>query len=217
MNIVIADDHHLVREGICALLEKSGKIKVVGEASNGIEAVELVKKLQPDLVVMDISMPQLDGIQATEQIIALGGKTHVIILSMHSKLSVVQQALRKGAKGYLLKSAIGEELLLAVQVTSQSEVYLSPAISSTLLDNLWELQEQLGDESMAEMLTSREHQVLQLISEGYTNNEIADKLVVSVKTVEKHRANLMSKLGIHDVVGLMREAIKHDLIFVDES
>lgn len=217
LNVVIADDHHLVREGICALLEKSGRVKVVGEASNGLEAVELVKELEPDLVVMDISMPLLDGIQATEQITSLGLKTHVVILSMHSKLSVVQQALRKGAKGYLLKSAISDELMLAVQVTSQNEVYLSPAISSSLLDSLWDLQEQLGEESMAKMLTSREHQVLQLISEGYTNNEIADKLVVSVKTVEKHRANLMSKLGIHDVVSLMREAIKHDLIFVDEA
>lgn len=215
LRIVVADDHHIVREGICVLLEKSGKVKIVGEASNGLEAVALVSELTPDLVIMDISMPLLDGIQATEQITGLGLTTKVIILSMHSKPNIVQQALRKGAKGYLLKNAIGEELMLAVQAACQSEVYLSPSISSALLEDLWLLKEKIGDSSMADLLTAREHQVLQLIAEGFTNNEIADKLVVSVKTIEKHRANLMSKLGIHDVAGLMREAIRHDLIFVD--
>lgn len=215
LRIIVADDHHIVREGICALLEKSGRVKVVGEAATGIEAVSLVSELKPDLVVMDISMPVLDGIQATEQITSLLSETKVIVLSMHSKPNIVQKALRKGAKGYLLKNAIGEELMLAVQAASQNEVYLSPSISSALLEDLWGLQEKMGNNTIADLLTSREHQVLQLIAEGYTNNEIADKLVVSVKTIEKHRANLMGKLGIHDVAGLMREAIKHDLIFVD--
>lgn len=215
LRVVVADDHHLVRQGICALLEKSGKVKVVGEASTGNEAINLVKDLTPDLVVMDISMPELDGIQATEQISGLELETRVIILSMHSKPNIVQQALRKGAKGYLLKNAIGEELMLAVQVAAQNEIYLSPSISSSILENLWNLQEKIGEKSMADLLTAREHQVLQLIAEGYTNNEIAGKLVVSVKTIEKHRANLMGKLGINDVTGLMREAIKHDLIFLE--
>jgi DNA-binding NarL/FixJ family response regulator len=215
LRIVVADDHHIVRQGICALLEKSGKVKVVGEASNGVEAVSLVTELNPDLVVMDISMPMMDGIQATEQITALALGTKVIILSMHSKPNIVQKVLRKGAGGYLLKNAIGEELMLAVQAASQNEIYLSPSISGALLEDLWGLQKKMGDNMTTDLLTSREQQVLQLIAEGYTNNEIADKLVVSVKTVEKHRANLMGKLGIHDVAGLMREAIKHDLIFVD--
>jgi DNA-binding NarL/FixJ family response regulator len=134
---------------------------------------------------------------------------------MHSKPNIVQKVLRKGAGGYLLKNAIGEELMLAVQAASQNEIYLSPSISGALLEDLWGLQKKMGDNMTTDLLTSREQQVLQLIAEGYTNNEIADKLVVSVKTVEKHRANLMGKLGIHDVAGLMREAIKHDLIFVD--
>jgi DNA-binding NarL/FixJ family response regulator len=215
LRVVVADDHHLVREGICALLEKSGQITVVGQASTGTGAIALVKKLKPELVVMDVSMPDLDGIQATEQITALGLNTRVIILSMHSKPNIVQQALRKGAKGYLLKNSIGNELMLAVQAACQDEIYLSPSISGSLLENLWSLQEKSGQTSMADLLTTRERQVLQLITEGYTNNDIADKLVVSVKTIEKHRTNLMGKLGIHDVASLMREAIKHDLIFVD--
>lgn len=199
------------------MLEQMGNVKVVGEASNGVEVVALAQELVPDLIVMDVSMPELDGIQATEQILRLDLNIRVIILSMHSKPNIVQQALRKGAKGYLLKNAIGEELTLAIQFASQNEVYLSPSISSALLENLWYLQERIGEKTMADLLTARERQVLQLISEGHTNHEIADKLVVSVKTIEKHRANLMEKLGIHDVVGLIREAIKHDLIFVDKS
>jgi DNA-binding NarL/FixJ family response regulator len=214
LKVVVADDHHLVREGICALLEKYGNVKIVGEASDGDEAIELVKEFSPDLVVMDISMPRLDGIQATERIVALNLNTRVIILSMHSKPNIVQKALRKGAKGYLLKNAIAEELMLAIQVASEDKIYISPSISSALLEDLWNLQEKAGEETIADLLTPRENQVLQLIAEGHTNNEIAEKLVVSVKTIEKHRANLMGKLGIHDVAGLMREAIRHDLIFV---
>jgi DNA-binding NarL/FixJ family response regulator len=215
LKVVVADDHHLVREGICALLEKYGNVKIVGEASDGDEAIELVKEFSPDLVVMDISMPRLDGIQATERIVALNLNTRVIILSMHSKPNIVQKALRKGAKGYLLKNAIAEELMLAIQVASEDKIYISPSISSALLEDLWNLQEKAGEETIADLLTPRENQVLQLIAEGHTNNEIAEKLVVSVKTIEKHRANLMGKLGIHDVAGLMREAIRHDLIFVN--
>jgi len=215
LKVVVADDHHLVREGIRALLEKTGDVQVLGEAANGIEAVEMVEKLSPDLIVMDISMPMLDGIQATEQIIKLDVPTRVIILSMHSKSSIVQEVLRKGAKGYLLKSAISEELYLAVQAASRDHVYLSPSISLNLLDNLWALQAETGQSQPDDVLTSRERQVLQLIAEGHTNNDIADLLTISVKTVEKHRTNLMSKLNVHDVPGLIRAAIKYNLIFID--
>lgn len=215
IRVVVADDHHLVRQGIRALLEKSDGIQVVGEASDGQEAVDLVRKLVPDIVVMDISMPRLDGIQATEQIRALNEPTEVVVLSMHSKANIVQQVLRNGAKGYLLKSSISEELLLAIQAASRGQVYLSPGISQTLLNNLWALEEEAGTGDMAKLLTPREHEVLQLISEGHTNNDIADLLTISVKTVEKHRANLMAKLEVNDLPGLMRAAIRHGLIFVD--
>jgi len=215
IRVIIADDHHLVRQGIRALLEKSDGIQVIGEASDGQEAVDLVRKLTPDIVVMDISMPRLDGIQATEQIRALDEPTEVVILSMHSKANIVQQVLRNGAKGYLLKSSISEELLLAIQAASRGQVYLSPGISQTLLNNLWALEEEAGAGDMAKLLTPREHEVLQLISEGHTNNDIAELLTISVKTVEKHRANLMAKLEVNDLPGLMRAAIRHGLIFVD--
>lgn len=215
LRVIIAEDHHLVRQGIRALLEKSGDVEIVGEAANGFEVVSLAQQLEPDFVIMDLSMPQLDGIQATEQIVKLGMATQIIILSMYSKLSIVQEVLRKGAKGYLLKSALSEELHLALQAAQRNETYLSPAISTTLLENLWGLQQETGELSVTQSLTPRERQVLQLIAEGYTNNDIADKLVVSAKTVEKHRANLMEKLGVKDIPNLMRVAIKHDLIFVD--
>jgi DNA-binding NarL/FixJ family response regulator len=215
LRVVVADDHHLVREGIRALLEKSGHVVVVGEAATGVEAVALVEELTPDLIIMDISMPQLDGIQATEQITKRNSSTRVIILSMHSKPSIVQQALRNGAKGYLLKSAIIEELILAIQAAIQNHTYLSPGVSTSLLSSLWALQEASGKQELDEQLTGRERQVLQLIAEGHSNNDIANNLVISVKTVEKHRSNLMSKLGVSDVAGLMREAIKQSLIFVE--
>ncbi|MCB8985708.1 MAG: response regulator transcription factor [Ardenticatenaceae bacterium] len=215
LKVIVADDHHLVREGIRALLEKNGNVQVLGEASNGIEAVKMVETLSPDLIVMDISMPKLDGIQATEQISKLNVPTRVIILSMHSKASIVQEVLRKGAKGYLLKSAISEELSLAIQAASHDNIYLSPSVSLSLLDNLWALQAETGQTHHDDLLTARERQVLQLIAEGYTNNEIAAMLTVSVKTVEKHRTNLMSKLNVHDVPSLIRTAIKYNLIFID--
>ena len=213
--VIIADDHHLVRQGIRVLLEKSGGVEVVGEATNGLEAVALVERYVPDLAIMDIAMPQLDGIQATEHISKLDLKTKVIILSMHSRLSIVQEVLRKGAKGYLMKDSLREELNLAIQAASRNQIYLSPSISSTLLNNLWELQAETGTVTMADRLTSRERQILQLIAEGYTNNDISEKLTISVKTVEKHRANVMTKLEVNDISGLMREAIRHNLIFVE--
>lgn len=215
LRVIIADDHHLVRQGIRALLDKSDDIQVVGEAANGLEAIALTEELAPDLVVMDISMPQLDGIQATEQIQNLNLPTRVIVLSMHSKPAIVQQVLRKGAKGYLLKSAISEELILAIHAAARNETYLTPSISGPLLDSLFLLQQETGDTEIGDRLTPRERQVLQLIAEGHTNNEIAAALMVSVKTVGKHRTNLMSKLGVHDIPGLMRVAIKHNLIFMD--
>lgn len=213
--VIIADDHHLVRKGIRILLEKSGNVEVVGEASNGVEAVELVEKLMPDLAIMDIAMPQLDGIQATEQIGKLGLQTRIIILSMHSQASIVQEVLRKGAMGYLMKDSLREELTLAIQAASRNQTYISPSVSNTLLNNLWELQEETGAVTMADRLTSRERQILQLIAEGFTNNDIAESLTISVKTVEKHRASLMSKLGVHDISGLIRIAFKNNLIFVE--
>jgi DNA-binding NarL/FixJ family response regulator len=216
IRVIIADDHHLVRQGIRALLEKADDIEVIAEAADGQEAVELVERLAPDVLVMDIAMPRLNGNQATGRIRALGAVTQVVILSMYSDETLVRQALRSGAKGYLLKRSVTEELLLAVRAASRGEIYLSPAISGSIVADFLTLQTDADASSPLERLTPREREVLQLISEGHTNSAIAQVLTISMKTVEKHRANLMSKLKVHDLAGLMRVAIKHGLILLDK-
>jgi DNA-binding NarL/FixJ family response regulator len=216
IRVIVADDHHMVRQGIRSLLEKADDIEVVGEAADGQEAVELVKRLAPDVLVMDIAMPRLNGNQALGRIRAQGAATQVVMLSMYSDETLVRQALRNGARGYLLKRSVTEELLLAVRAASRGEIYLSPAISGSVVADYLTLQTDDDASSPFERLTPREREVLQLISEGQTNSAIAQILTVSVKTVEKHRANLMSKLNVHDLAGLIRVAIKHGLIFLDE-
>jgi DNA-binding NarL/FixJ family response regulator len=214
IDVVIADDHHLVRKGIRALLESAPDIRVVGEAATGQEAIELSEKLKPHVVVMDLSMPRMDGAQASERILSLSLPTQVVILSMHSDTVLAQQLLRQGVKGYLLKHSIAEELPLAVRSACQGQVYLSPAISESLLSTLMTPMAETA-ENPADLLSSREREVLQLIAEGYTNNAIAEALTISVKTVEKHRANLMAKLKVHDLAGLICAAIRHGLIFLE--
>ena len=215
IRVIIADDHHLVRQGIRALLENVSDIEVVGEAATGHEAIELAEKMAPEVVIMDISMPRMDGTQATERILSLNSQTEVVILSMHSDTTLVQQLLRLGVKGYLLKRSISEELLLAVRSASKGEVYLSPTISDSVMSILMSPSTGETPASPAGLLSPREREVLQLIAEGYTNNAIAKTLTISVKTVEKHRANLMTKLEVNDLPGLIRTAIKHGLIFLD--
>ncbi len=215
IRVLIADDHHLVRQGIRALLEKVDHIQVVGEAATGHEAIELTELLKPDVVVMDISMPRMDGAQATERILSLNIPTEVVILSMYSDTILAQQLLRQGVKGYLLKESIAEELPLAIRSANQGRVYLSPAISDAVLTTLLMPQPTEIPQNLADLLTSREREILQLITEGYTNSAIAEALTISVKTVEKHRTNLMAKLDVHDLPALIRIAIKSGLIFID--
>lgn len=216
IRVIIADDHHLVRQGIRALLDDCDDIQVIGEAATGQEAIELAEKDEPNVVVMDLSMPRMDGSQASERILGLDKSIEVVILSMHSDTILAQQLLREGVKGYLLKNSIAEELPMAIRAASRGQVYLSPAISDSVLTTL--MSPQPGDlpESPSELLTPREREVLQLIAEGHTNNAIAEILTISVKTVEKHRASLMSKLDVHDLPSLMRTSIKHGLVFLDK-
>lgn len=215
IRVVVADDHHLVRQGICALIEKAGDMQVVGEASTGLEAVELTQTLSPDAVVMDVSMPRLDGRQAAERIKELDTGAAVIILSVHADPILVRQFIRLGAKGYLLKRSIADELPLAIRAAIQGQMFLSPAISESIMTLLASPATNEDAESVIDLLTPREREVLQLIVEGYTNNGIAEALTISVKTVEKHRANLMSKLDVQDLPSLIRAAMQGGFIFLE--
>jgi DNA-binding NarL/FixJ family response regulator len=214
IRVVIAEDHHLVRQGIQALLEKAHDIEVVGEAANGQQALEQVARHYPDVVLMDLAMPHLSGLEAIERIHTLDVETNIVVLSMHSDETLVREALRKGAKGYLLKRSVTEELLLAIRAAVRGQIYLSPMVSRAVLDDFF-AHPSKSEQGGIERLTPREREVLQLIAEGHTNNTIAHHMGVSVKTVEKHRANLMAKLDMHDVAGLTRLAIKHGLVFLD--
>jgi len=216
IRVLLADDHHLVRQALRALLEKADGIEVVGEAEDGRQAAKLARRLNPDVAVLDVAMPILNGIQAAERIRRLRLPTRVVILSMHKDEALVRRALRSGAHGYLLKNAVSEELLLAIRAAVRDEIYLSPAISRTVVEDLLTAGAIAEPVDAFNQLTQREREVLQLIAEGHTNSEIAKLLAISVKTVEKHRANLMSKLDVHDVAGLVRIAVKHKLIFLSE-
>lgn len=213
IRVVLAEDHNLVRQGLRALLEQSGDIQVIGEAATGYEAVQMTEELEPDVVIMDLSMPRLDGAQAAERIFDLDLPTEVIIVSMHADTTMVQQLLQRGIKGYLLKDALAEELTLAVNTAVKGKLFLSPTISDSVMSLLLSPQETAAAD--ADLLTPREKEVLQLVAEGHTNASIAETLHISVKTVEKHRANVMTKLEVNDLASLIRKAIKHGLIFLD--
>lgn len=211
--VVIADDHLLVRQGICSLLEKSTDIKVVGEAATGFEAIDVCLALKPDVVLMDIAMPRMDGIQATRRVLAEKSAKSVLGLSMHADSILVKQMLCEGAKGYVVKNAAVEELRMAIHAANNGHMYLSPIVASPVFDALRPTLADTIDSTIRE-LTAREREVLQLIVEGHTNGSIADLLTISSKTVEKHRSSIMTKLDVNDLASLVRTAIKHNLVFV---
>ena len=215
IRIVLADDHHLVRQGLRALLERAEDVTVLGEAADGAEALAQVERLHPDVLVIDIAMPHLNGLEAVARLRTLGGSTRALILSMYTDESLVRQALRNGAKGYLLKRAVAEELLLAVRAVARGDTYLSPEVAGPLLTPLVEGQAPGDAATPLDRLTSREREVLQLIAEGHTNAAIAAHLTLSEKTVEKRRSHLMAKLHLHDTAALVRLAIKHGLLALD--
>jgi DNA-binding NarL/FixJ family response regulator len=214
INVVVADDHNLVRQGICALLEGEDDLCVVGEARDGIEAVSLAESMKPNVLVLDINMPRQDGIETLKEIKRLGLGIQVIILSMYSDESLIKKALKNGARGYLLKRSVTEDLLTAIRATNRDEIFISPEITNNV-DIDWIITQPEDDDPLGH-LTPRERQIFKLVAEGYTNYAIANELGISVKTVEKHRSNLMEKLGVSDVTGLVREAILHGLIFLED-
>jgi DNA-binding NarL/FixJ family response regulator len=214
IKVLLVEDHALVRAGLRALLEKSRDIFVLGEASNGQEGVELAQQLNPDVIVMDIMMPRMNGIQAAEHMRSLKLRSRVLLLSMHSDHGLVRQALQSGIKGYVLKSSVGEELLQAIRAIARGETYLNAEISSIAVEQATHSHTSRSINPLDD-LSPREKEILQLITEEYTSVEIAKMLSISEKTVEKHRANLMEKLNVHNIAGLVRLAIKHGLINKD--
>ncbi|MFL5318786.1 MAG: response regulator [Myxococcaceae bacterium] len=200
--ILLADDHQLVREGLRALLKQEPGVEVIGEAKDGTSAVELAEKLKPDLVLMDLSLEGLSGFEATKQLREKSPQCPVLVVSMHREASVVDRALRSGARGYVLKGGDFRELVRAIQTVIRGELYLSPELSEYVL------QGYLGRHGAEDHLSEREREVLELVAEGFTSKQIAERLGLKPKTVENHRANIMQKLGIHTTAGLVRYALR---------
>ncbi len=210
IKVLLVDDHKLVRAGISVLLQKLSKIEVIAEADNGREALRIISQCQPDIVLMDIAMQEMNGLDTTYRIKQKFPEVKVIILSMYLNEEYILQALRYGTSGYLLKDAAPEELEMAIKSVMSGNTFLSPAVSHCVVaDYVQRINENQGS---SEQLTSRQREIWQLIAEGFTTKEIAQKLGISVKTVETHRTQLMKKLGIHDLASLVRLAIRIGLI-----
>ena len=217
LTILIVDDHPFFREGLKSLLVRHSGYRVVGEAGNGYEALEKAKELKPDLVIMDISLPDGSGIDVAQEIRELLSGTKIVILSMHLKIDYIVKAFRSGAIGYITKDSATEKLLECLETVSRGEYFMDSSLSHAVVENLVKAREQETDVASANYsaLTPREQEVLRLLAEGLSAKEIADKLFISQKTVENHRTNIMNKLHLHSTVELIRYAAKYGLIDVD--
>lgn len=212
IKLLLVDDHSIVREGIRRLLDKMSGMRIVGEAENGQQAVALARKTNPDIVLMDIAMPEMNGLEAASYIVRDSDKTNVIILSMHTTKQFVMQALKSGATGYLLKNVRAPELEEAIRTVAKGGVYLTQSLAGTFAEYIRN-PEQV---KRLDMITPRQKEVLQLVAEGYSLTNIAAKLNISKKTVETHRARLMESLEIFDTAGLVKFAIREGLITADD-
>lgn len=214
IRIVLADDHHIVRDGLRSLLEEQGDMEVIAEAENGRDAVALAAELRPDVVVMDVGMPDLNGMEATRQVLERARGTRVVALSMHSDRRFVAGMLEAGASGYVIKDAAFEELARAIRAAVDGRTFLCPAVAGVVVEDY--LNRRAADEpTPARPLTPREREVLQLLAEGSATKQIAARLGVSVKTVETHRSHIMAKLNIHSVAELTKYAIREGLTSLD--
>jgi two-component system response regulator NreC len=210
--VLLADDHTIVREGILSLLQEQPEVTVVGTAENGREAVEKARRTFPDVVVMDVAMPLLNGIEATRQLRRFLPQTKVIVLTMYADEEYVLRALQAGVRGYLLKKAAASELLQAIRTVERGDFYLSSDISHVIVDRYLA---SANPEEEAISLSDRERQILQLVAEGHTNRQIGTALGITQKTVDTHRTRLMAKLDIHDTPGLVRYAIRKGIVRAD--
>src|SRR5581483_9815778 len=207
IRILLADDHAVVRQGFKMILGAQPDMEIIGEAGNGHEAIELSEKLRPDVVVMDVAMPELNGIEATRRVTASAPHARVIALSMHKDSVYVREVLRAGARGYLLKDSGSDDLVSAVRAVARGEGYLSPAVSDAVLDDY-----RRHVTNPIDLLTSREREVLQMLAEGKTNKDIAAVLNLSVYTVDAHRGRIMEKLNLHSINELVRFAVRNGLV-----
>jgi DNA-binding NarL/FixJ family response regulator len=207
IRILLADDHAVVRQGFKMILNAQADMEIVGEAGNGREAVDLVERLKPDVVVMDVAMPELNGIEATRRVSEVSPHTRIIALSMHKDSVYVREVLRAGARGYLLKDSGAGDLVSAIRAVARGEGYLSPAVSNAVLDDY-----RRHVTNPIDLLSSREREVLQMLAEGRTNKEIATILNLSVYTVDAHRGRIMEKLNLHSINELVRFAVRNGLI-----
>ena len=212
IRILVADDHGIVRKGLRFLLDRQADMEVVGEASDGREAMHLSEKLAPNVVIMDVAMPQLNGIDATSQMIKTNPRIGIIMLSMHADESYLVRALSAGAKGYLLKDSAEVDLVRAVQVVAQGRPFFSPKIAQSLLEDYVRALQDRGLQDSYDLLTGREREVLQLLAEGKSNKEVATILDLSTYTVETHRTNLMHKLNLHNTAEIVLYAVRKKII-----
>jgi two-component system response regulator NreC len=216
LKVLMVEDHALVRQGVKALLDEEPDITIVGEAGDGNQALVLAQQLRPDIVLMDLTLPGLGGIEATRQICERFPDMKVVVLSMHDSEEYVFRALQAGASGYIVKYSTSEELVLALRAVAAGSTFLSPDISRILIsDYMRRAKTQESDEEALSILTPRERELLQLIATGLTNRQVAERLHISVKTVETHRGNMMRKLDVHDRAGLVKFAIDSGLISLE--
>jgi DNA-binding NarL/FixJ family response regulator len=212
VRIVIAEDHTILREGLRSLLSSDTSFEIVGEAEDGREAIKCVEKFRPDLILTDLSMPRMNGMEAIKEIKRQSPKTKVLVLTVHKAEEYILATFRAGANGYLLKDSTHAELVMAVKKVLSGKQYISPEISEKVIEGYLEGKKTLKSQTSWETLTQREREILKLIAEGYKNKEIAEDLCISVKTVEKHRANLMEKLDLHSIQALTAFAIEKGLV-----
>jgi DNA-binding NarL/FixJ family response regulator len=212
INIVLAEDHTILREGLKALLSADPKFEIIGEAEDGREAVRCVEKVGPDLILMDLSMPRMSGMEAIREIKKRYPETKIIALTVHKTEEYLHTTLQAGADGYVLKDATHAELVMAIKNVMKGKSYLSPGVSEKVIEGYLERREGVLPDSPWETVSQREREVLKLIAEGYKNKEIAEDLCISLKTVEKHRANLMKKLDLHNAAALTVYAMQKGLV-----
>ena len=210
IKVLIADDHAIVRTGLRAVLKSEPTLELVGEATGGFEAIELVDKTHPDILILDLSMPDLDGIAVTKQIKPLYPDLRILILTVHEDEALLREAIKAGTSGYILKRAAEAELIAAIRIIMRGDLYVEPSMVRALLSD--SLKPAIEQREVVEPLTPREKEVLQLIVQGYTNRQIGEELNISMRTVEGHRSNLVEKLGLHSRVELVRYARQHGLI-----